>query len=164
MRNYKWDIKPLFSSPRLHSSRPKSLDDYFSKKQWQDDTRKTKCAFVPEVHQRGFADTYTGYIVASILPITLSCNKNKVPAWRVKNESDNYFKNQLHLHLPEVCNRWPLLGIWYLFRRVHWDVPCFVFFFRPLLQQQSRLFSSREFVFFWIIQKLYRCYQYWEKN
>ena len=129
MRNYKWDIKPLFSSPRLHSSRPKSLDDYFSKKQWQDDTRKTKCAFVPEVHQRGFADTYTGYIVASILPITLSCNKNKVPAWRVKNESDNYFKNQLHLHLPEVCNRWPLLGIWYLFRRVHWDVPCFVFFF-----------------------------------
>ena len=147
MRNYKWGIKPLFSSPRLHSSRPKSLDDYLSKKQWQGDTRKTKCAFVPEVHQRGFVDTYTGYIVASILPITLSCNKNKVPAWRVKNESDNYFKNQLHLHLPEVCNRWPLRNLIFVsscsLRR-----SLFCIFFRPLLQQQSRLFSSRGFLFF----------------
>ena len=39
------------------------------------------------------------------------------------------------------------------------------FFFRPLLQEQSRLYSSRESIFFfWIIQILYRCYQYWGKN
>ena len=132
MRNYKWDIKPLFSSPRLHSSRPKSLDDYLSKKQWQGDTRKTKCAFVPEVHQRGFADTFTGYIVAAILgkvifPITLSCYKNKVPAWRVKMKAIIILK----ISSIFICQRYAidgLLEIWYLFRRVHWDVPCFVFF------------------------------------
>ena len=67
-----------------------------------------------------------------------------------------------------ICQRYAIDGLFQEF-----DI-CFVvftetflvlyFFFRPLLQQQSRLFSSREFVFFWIIQKLYRCYQYWEKN
>ena len=79
----KWDIKPIFSSPRLHLIRPKSLDDYFSKKQYQGDAWKTKCAFVSEIYQAGFADTLTGYIVAItlgkvIFPITLSCYNNKL--------------------------------------------------------------------------------------
>ena len=79
----KWDIKPIFNSPRLHLIRPKSLDDYFSKKQYQGDARKTKCAFVSEIYRPGFADTLTGYIVAItlgkvIFPITLSCYNNKL--------------------------------------------------------------------------------------
>ena len=59
--------KNFFLSPKSHLSRAKSLDDYFSKKQQQAHTRKTKYTFVPGVHQRRFADTFTGYIVAAIL-------------------------------------------------------------------------------------------------
>ena len=107
----KWDIKPIFSSPRLHLIRPKSLDDYFSKKQYQGDAWKTKCAFVSEIYQPGFADTLTGYIVAITLGkviflITLSCYNNKLSGWRIKNES-GIFKISSIL----ICQRYAINGL-----------------------------------------------------
>ena len=108
-------------------------------------------SFVPEVHQPGFANTFTGYIVAAILgkvifSITLSCFNNKLPGWRVKNESSIFKISSIF-----ICQRYAIDGLFYEF-----DI-CFVvftetflvlYFFRPLLQQQSRLFSSREFLLF----------------
>ena len=108
-----WDIKPIFSSPRLHLIRPKSLDDYFSKKQYQGDARKTKCAFVSEIYRPGFADTLTGYIVAITLGkviflITLSCYNNKLSGWRIKNES-GIFKISSIL----ICQRYAINGLFF---------------------------------------------------
>ena len=82
-----------------------------------------------------------------IFPITLSCYKNKVPAWRVKMKAIIILK----ISPIFICQRYAIDGLFEEF-----DI-CFVvftetflvlFFFRPLLQQQSRLFSSRGFLFF----------------
>ena len=145
----KGEIKPIFLSPKLHLSRAKSLDDYFSKKQQQAHTRKTKYAFVPEVHQRRFADTFTGYIVAAILgkvifPITLSCYNNKLPGWRLKMKA-TFSKSappsfSRGMQLMASSRNLILVSSCSLRRSL--------FCFQPLLQEQSRLFSLREFLFF----------------
>ena len=108
-------------------------------------------AFVPEVHQPGFADTFTGYIVATtlgkvIFPITLSCYNNKVPSWRVKKESGIFKISSSFargMQLMASFRNLILVSLCSLRRSLF----C-IFFVRPLLQEQSRLFPSREFFFF----------------